>query len=224
MDLECAEFVDNPESRCPVVLVLDTSESMQGHPISELNAGLAAFKYYVEEDPLAALRVELAVVTFGGKAKVIQDFRTIDQFTAPELKAEGNSPLGGALTLSLSLLENRKKVYKRQGISYYRPWLFLITDGAPTDGMTWYESAQAAQLSDKEGKLSLYTIAVKGADMRILTQIAPPYRPPFLLKDLKFQELFQWLSASIRCVSTTASPEHHMLALPAINNWAEPSS
>jgi len=224
MDLECAEFVDNPESRCPVVLILDTSESMQGQPIFELNTGLAAFKYYVEEDPLAALRVEIALVTFGGEARVIQDFRTIDQFTAPELKAQGNSPLGGALTLSLSLLEQRKKIYKRQGISYYRPWLFLITDGAPTDGMIWYESAHIAQQADKEGKLSLYIIAVKGADMRILKQIAPSYRPPFLLKDLKFQEMFQWLSTSIRCVSTTASPEHHMLALPAINSWAENSS
>lgn len=223
MDLESATFVENPESRCPVVLVLDTSESMQGASITELNAGLASFKYYVEEDPLAALRVELALVTFGGIAKVLSDFKTIDQFTAPELKAQGNSPLGEALTLGLNLLEKRKEIYKRHGISYYRPWLLLITDGAPTDGMSWYETAAQAQQADTEGKLSLYAIAVKGADMRILEQIAPSYRPPFLLKDLRFKELFKWLSASIRCVST-ARPEHHMLALPAIQSWAETPS
>lgn len=223
MDLDRAEFVDNPESRCPVVLILDTSESMQGNPISELNAGLAAFKYYVEEDPIAALRVDLALVTFGGVAKVLQDFKSIDQFTAPQLKAEGNSPLGQALSLGLDLLEKRKASYKRNGITYYRPWVFLITDGAPTDGMLWYDSSHKAQEADKDGKLSLYTVAVKGADMRILTQIAPSYRPPFLLQDLKFQELFQWLSASIRNVSASSPHEAHILALPTVKTWAENS-
>jgi hypothetical protein len=39
-----AEFADNPEPRCPCLLLLDTSGSMQGAPISELNRGLVAFK------------------------------------------------------------------------------------------------------------------------------------------------------------------------------------
>ena len=225
MDLDLAEFVDNPESRCPVILLLDTSDSMKGAPIAELNSGLAAFKYYVEEDPIAALRVDLAIITFGGEAKILQNFKTIDQFTAPQLEAHGNTPLGHALKLALDLLESRKDSYKRNGISYYRPWLFLMTDGAPTDGMLWYENATLAQKQDEEGKLSLYTIAVKGADMRILSQIAPSHRPPFLLKDLKFQELFQWLSASIGHVSNSSpSGEHHMLSLPSIRDWAETSS
>ena len=32
-------FADNPEPRCPVILLLDTSASMQGGPITELNEG-----------------------------------------------------------------------------------------------------------------------------------------------------------------------------------------
>jgi hypothetical protein len=39
-----AEFADNPEPRCPCLLLLDTSVSMRGRPIDELNAGLIAFK------------------------------------------------------------------------------------------------------------------------------------------------------------------------------------
>ena len=31
--LDQAEFADNPEPRCPVVLLLDTSGSMHGEPI-----------------------------------------------------------------------------------------------------------------------------------------------------------------------------------------------
>lgn len=222
MTLAETEFVDNPESRCPVVLLLDVSESMAGIPIQELTAGLATFKYHVEEDPLAALRVDLAIITFGEEATLFQDFKTIDLFTAPVLTAQGNTPMGKALEMGLSLIEERKKAYKTNGISYYRPWIFLITDGAPTDGMLWYEKAQEVQRAEQEGKLSFFAVGVKGADMSILSQIAPDHRPPYSLKELKFKELFQWLSASIRCVSTSQtkkSPE--ALALPSVTHWAQ---
>lgn len=35
-----AEFAENPEQRCPCLLLLDTSGSMGGRPIAELNEGL----------------------------------------------------------------------------------------------------------------------------------------------------------------------------------------
>jgi uncharacterized protein with von Willebrand factor type A (vWA) domain len=34
---EVVEFAENPEPRCPCVLLLDTSGSMQGTPINALN-------------------------------------------------------------------------------------------------------------------------------------------------------------------------------------------
>ena len=42
MNFEQVQLHDgNPEPRCPCVLLLDTSGSMLGKPILELNAGLA---------------------------------------------------------------------------------------------------------------------------------------------------------------------------------------
>ncbi|MGN6627624.1 MAG: hypothetical protein ACTHLN_13480, partial [Tepidisphaeraceae bacterium] len=38
------DFAENPEPRCPCVLLLDTSQSMFGQPIQELNEGLIAYK------------------------------------------------------------------------------------------------------------------------------------------------------------------------------------
>ena len=100
--LDQAEFADNPEPRCPVVLVLDTSGSMQGHPIGELNEGLRAFKDAIQADRLAALRVEVAIVPFGGSVKPIdvradtsaafdpaQPFVTVDGFDPPILTFTG---------------------------------------------------------------------------------------------------------------------------------------
>src|SRR5512133_3968976 len=69
--LDQAEFADNPEPRCPVVLVLDTSGSMKGEPITELNQGLFEFGQTLRKDRLTSLRVEVALVTFGGRVRVV---------------------------------------------------------------------------------------------------------------------------------------------------------
>ena len=65
------EFAENPEPRCPVVLALDTSGSMQGKAINELNEGLRAFAAALKADRLASLRVEVAVIAFGGKVRAL---------------------------------------------------------------------------------------------------------------------------------------------------------
>jgi len=43
MTLDAIEFAENPEPRCPCVLLLDTSGSMSGEKIASLNAGLQTF-------------------------------------------------------------------------------------------------------------------------------------------------------------------------------------
>jgi uncharacterized protein YegL len=60
------DFAENPEPRCPSVLILDVSGSMGGAPIAELNAGLQVYRDELAADSLAAKRVEVAVLTFGG--------------------------------------------------------------------------------------------------------------------------------------------------------------
>ena len=75
---DAAEFADNPEQRCPCLLLLDTSASMRGEPIRELNAGLVAFKDELAADDLATKRVEVAVLTFGPPT-LVADFRTVDR-------------------------------------------------------------------------------------------------------------------------------------------------
>ena len=128
MSVGYPEFVENPENRCPVVLLLDTSGSMSGEPIRELNRGIGAFKEDVIKDSQASLSVELAMVTFGGSVNLIQDFTSIYEFTPPQLEANNQTPMGEAIEYGLHLLETRKLIYKENGVSYYRPWVFLITD------------------------------------------------------------------------------------------------
>src|SRR5262245_40100201 len=83
------EFADNPEPRCPCVLLLDTSKSMSGRRIQALNEGLLAFRDDLLKDPVARRRVEIAIVTFGTEVSVFQEFVTVDDFPHPILEAGG---------------------------------------------------------------------------------------------------------------------------------------
>jgi uncharacterized protein YegL len=212
--LEQAEFADNPEPRCPVVLVLDTSGSMQGPPIQELNQGLAEFSAALKSDPLASLRVEVAILTFGGSVRVLdvregdsraeaagaeEAFVTVDAFEPPVLAAGGGTPMGAAVERALELLRERKEIYKANGIDYFRPWMFAITDGHPTDA-NWRSAAQQVKQEEARKGVLFYGVGVERADMQILAQFSSG-RPPLKLKGLAFGELFQWLSRSLSAVA-----------------------
>jgi uncharacterized protein YegL len=193
------EFVQNPENRCPVILLLDTSGSMIGEAMNALNQGVNLFKENIQADTKASLSVEVALITFG-PVKLVQDFVTIDQFNPPTLVADGVTPMGEAIEYALDLLTTRKAVYQENGIQYYRPWIFMITDGAPTD--PWQDAAARIHQGEADRKFCFFSVAVEGADLKTLSQIAPSDRPPVLLNGLDFQSLFVWLSKSMKRVSS----------------------
>ncbi len=230
--LDQAEFADNPEPRCPVVLCLDTSGSMKGDPIEQLNTALVQFSQELKEDTLASLRVEVAVVTFGGNVQTLgvheddsgedvhfdpaRAFTTVDLFAPPQLSASGGTPMGEAVRRSLELLRGRKEIYKQNDLDYFRPWMFLITDGHPTDH--WESAAEQARLEDARKGLLFFGIGVEGADLETLGKFTPEARPPLRLRGLAFSELFQWLSRSLAAVAHSKVGDQ--IALPPVG-WAE---
>lgn len=209
------DLIDNPSPRCPVALVLDTSGSMEGPPIEELNAGIQTFLDEVRRDDLARWSVELAVYTAGGTCECIQDFVSIECIAGvARLDAGGSTPLGGATRMALDDLEARKRVYRSAGVPYYQPWLVIISDGGPTDA--WEDAARRAAALSAQRKLVSLPIGVAGADRLTLSQFSS--KPAVALDGVRFRELFLWLSASMARVSASTSSDASV-QLPSIDGW-----
>jgi uncharacterized protein YegL len=212
---EASEFAENPEPRVACVLVLDVSGSMTGRPIEELNSALITFKDTMTSDTLASKRAEIAILTFGGAVEVIQDFVTAEHFVAPVLKTSGLTPMGQAIERAIDMVAERKQVYKRNGVSYYRPWIFMITDGEPSD--SWQAAATRVRQGESEKAFVFFAVGVESADMEKLRAIT--VRDPLKLRGLQFRDLFLWLSQSMQSVSRSSPGDK--VSLPAPSGWNE---
>ena len=211
---------DNTNQRLPCVVLLDGSTSMDGKAIDNLNEGLSVLERELKADDIASLRVQLLILRIGGHndVEVLTDWTDAIDFSAPLIEANGTTPLGEGVKVALQKLEEQKKRYKDNQITYNRPWLFMITDGAPTDP-NWKKAAEKAVESEKKGKVVVFPIGTEHADFDTLNKFSS--RGALMLKNLDFKELFVWLSQSVSAGSQTEIGSETQL--PAISWGAVPS-
>jgi len=217
------DFVNNPTTRLPVCLCLDTSGSMKDEPIRELNAGINTLLEVIKSNTKTKLSAEICIVTFSSEAQLIEEFATVDERPeVSELYADGWTLMGEGVNLALDMLEDRKEMYKKAGIDYFQPWLVLITDGCP-EGNDPAELERAIERTNKlikDKKLTIFPIGVSGADMDVLRQFSPT-KKPLKLQGLKFEDFFEWLGKSIERTSISIPGEKVELDTEGIKDWAE---
>jgi uncharacterized protein YegL len=203
---------NNREPRQPLVLLVDTSSSMTAD-LPEVAAGLEGLRSALVRDPVARNRVELVVITFGGRVTVHGDFGEAALFEPPLLEASGDTPMAAALAQALDLLEAKKQAYKRSGLDYYRPLLFLLTDGEPTDMARWPEAVRRVQEAERDRKLVLLSVGTRTAGFTRLKELSPE-RVPLRLKEAQWETMFQWLSRSLQARSRSRPGEEVPLEDP----------
>ena len=119
------------EPHLPCVVLVDTSGSMS--PVmDEVHRGLRELGEALNDDPRARGCVELCIVAFDSTVKTVQPFGSVYDYVAPQLVANGTTHMQDAVDLALREIEARKAQYRQSGTRYYRPWIFLLTDGYPT--------------------------------------------------------------------------------------------
>ncbi|WP_236734224.1 vWA domain-containing protein [Mycolicibacter kumamotonensis] len=215
----------NPDPRVACVVLADVSGSMDGEPIAALERGFAAFTEYLHNEALASKRVEVAVVTFGTVATVLVPMQEARALQPVQFTAGGTTNLAAGINLALDIIEDRKHAYKVAGLQYYRPWILVLTDGKPNlDGF----DAAVARLNAAETARGVTVFAV-GAGPRVNYQQLGRLslqRSPAPLDGLKYEELFEWLSASLSNVSNSAEFGHsdadlggEGIPLPSVSGW-----
>jgi uncharacterized protein YegL len=202
------DYANNASERQLCTLVLDASHSMTARDpdtgrtrIELLNDGIKAFHEALHGDEKALVRAQIAAIRAGGtsnEAKQILDWTDGVDFVPFALKAGNETPLGAAVLLALNMIEEQKRVVRRYGVPLSgRPWLFVLTDGEPTDaGSVWRQACQLAYEHEAAKKVLIYSIGVGGANLAKLGELSAQ-RPPRILKGINFREFFLFVSTSI---------------------------
>lgn len=194
-------YWDNGHPRAPTAIICDTSASMAGAPLAELQRGLEQFFSAIAEDDLASLRVESLVVRCGGIVETLVPFGSTEpgvKPVIPVLTAAGQTPLGKAVRHAITEVQARRGEYRRCALGSYRPMILLLSDGAPNDE-GWELAAEELRSLAQRGWNVIGVGLGEMADLETLQKFCTLPVQRLATTDLK--ALFRWLSDSLRAVS-----------------------
>ncbi len=199
-----AEEVQNYSQKCCVALVLDTSSSMAGESIDQLNQGIKGFlKEIIADNANLGQKLELGIITFDSKVQRFSEPKLAESLDFKPLKVNGTTMMVDGVREGIKMVGQRKQWYKSTGQKYFRPWVILITDGAPDSDQLGALPGLGLEIRTgmEAEEFWFMAIGVAGANMSILEDISSDKMKPKPLAGLKFSEFFLWLSSTIADVA-----------------------
>lgn len=179
--------------RLPVYLLLDTSGSMHGEPIQAVKNGVDVLVSALRSDPYALETAYLSIITFESSAKQLVPLTDLPSFQSPELKAGGGTSLGGGLALAAERIGAEVKLTSAEVKGDWKPLVFIMTDGAPTDD--WRKGLEAF----KKAKCGVVVACAAGAaaDSAVLKEITEIVVRLDTADSAAIKSFFKWVSASV---------------------------
>ena len=184
--------------RLPVYLLLDTSGSMTGEPIEAVKNGVQMMIHSLRQNPQAIETAFVSIITFDSDAKQLIPLTDLASFQTVDLKAAGTTALGAALSLLADKLESEVTKTTLEQKGDWKPIVFIMTDGVPTDD--WQAGFQKLK-AVKKG-LIVGCAAGNNADDKVLKEIADQVVRLSNTDADSIGKFFQWVSASIATTST----------------------
>ena len=214
------ESPSEPHMAC--VLLVDTSGSMEGDAIKSLNEGINRFKMETSMDELAQKRVDIAIIEFNSTAQVIQDFTPISQMGQINLQATGLTAMGAGINLAIDKVKERNRFYDMMGTPCFKPWIFMITDGLPTDDIEGaIQRIYEEEHKGNNGKLKFFALGITNYDKNELFRITNRVME---LRDTDFSQIFNWMSESMVAISVSRVGDEPVLSqLPENARKADPN-
>lgn len=155
----------------PCYVACDVSLSMTDH-IDELNTGLREFRGAVHADASLAGRVFCSVVGFGERPQVVQSLLPMDALAElPEPAPCAGTNFGPLFTRLRTLIDDDVRALERHRLRVHRPLVFFLSDGQPTDPVTWPPAFASLTDPDWPWCPHVVTFGLGDADQEALNRI-----------------------------------------------------
>lgn len=200
--------------RLPVYLLLDTSGSMYGEPIEAVKNGVQMLISTLRSDPYALETAYLSIITFNSTAQQITPLTELAAIQQPSIDAGGCTALGGALELLAKKVDSEITKTTAEVKGDWRPLVFLMTDGEPTDSIT----KGLEEFKKRKFGMVVACAAGQGANTNTLKQITENVVQLDTADSATIKAFFKWVSASIstssKSVEETSAEATTMSELP----------
>lgn len=181
--------------RLPVYLLLDCSGSMLGEPIEAVKQGVKTLLSELRSDPQALETAYLSVITFDSSARQTVPLTELMQFDEPELEAGGATALGEALQVLMDSVSNEVRKTSEDQKGDWKPLVFILTDGSPTDIGTFDQVAP--KLKDMKAANIIACGAGSNVETSYLKEITDNVLMMNSLSPGDLAQFFKWVSGSI---------------------------
>lgn len=214
---EFNDLIINPSARVPVCLCLDMSGSMNAScggvtKLKLLEQGLRNLYEDLKNDENARNCADISIVTFNNDAQVVEDFSGVrNQPSVHNFVANGMTEMGKGVNKALSLLDIRQDEYRSSGREFYKPWLFLMTDGNDNGDSLELQLAQK-DVNNRIKNRQLTFIPVGFGDKSDFSSNNKLNNFSDTVKairydSIRYADFFKWISKSIIGVSNSRTTE-----------------
>lgn len=159
----------------PFYALCDVSASMrEGARIDALNQAVLTTCDATALNPVVADRIRLGVIAFAADAEVVLPLCDVGLLDGvPRLEPRGLTSYGAAFALLRATIEADVAQMAADGYRVFRPAVFFLTDGRPTDPAASWRGALARLLdADFPHRPNIVAFGFGDADAATLTQVA----------------------------------------------------
>ena len=187
---------------------------MKGEPIEAVNAGLSVLETSMRQNPFALESVWISIITFDAEVKEVMPLTFVEDVTMPHIQTPNSGPthLGAALKKLEEIVKANTKNREPSEKSDWSPFLFVMTDGRPSDIHLYKEYVP------KIKKIGFRTIigcaAGPRADLDELSDLCDQTVSLSNMDIHGFSNLFEWVSQVIASDNQSSSVHRDAILPP----------